>query len=262
MLRRALVGSIAAACVLPLSLSGQRGRNPCALRPELTRETDAGYHARDDGARCEGLFIQPVAGNTRLLLRGYHLGKPAYALDAARTLTIEVVGAPAGGGTLIARSMRPRQLYQMDTRALDAAGRFVWSTDVLRHPSVRLAPSELAVLYTAPVADAMGNPYVWPVRVNGEGGQAGPETPFVTLESESLLVGIVLRIERPGTRELVHRATIERPFPADNPIQIDLPVPAPGTYEVSLRAVHSSGAQTETRFTAWVPVASRAQRRD
>ena len=261
MLRRVLLRSVAAVC-LPLPLFGQSGSGTCARRTEIPMESPTAYRARDDGARCEGLFIQPVAGNTRLLLRGYHLGRPAYSLDAARTLTIEVVGAPARGGTLIARSMRPRQLYQMDTRALDAAGRFVWSTDVLRHPSVRLVPSELAVLYTAPVADAMENPYVWPVRVNGEGGQAVPETPFVTLESESLLVGIVVRIERPGTRELVHRATFERPFPADNPIHVDLPVPTPGTYEVSLRAVHSSGAQTETRFTAYVPVASRAQRRD
>jgi hypothetical protein len=249
MRRAALILSVAAT-VCTGQLAAQRPSRDCALTYEVPRGTDAAYRAR--GGRCEGVFVQPVAGSTRLFLRGFHLGIPAYDLDRARSLSIEVLGTPAAGGTLVARSMRPRHFYQMDTRAFDTSGNFTWDTEVLRHADARVSPAELAVLYSVGT-DASDSLNVWPVRVRGEGGDVGPALPFLVLEAETELASVIVQVNRSGGGETVDQRTIERRFPADYAIRICLRVPGPGAYDVSLTAVGPYGSRARTWFTAVVP---------
>lgn len=233
-------------------LAAQDPTASCALDLEARRGTDAAYQPREQGRRCEGVFVQPSAASTQLTLRGFHLGAPSFHADSAQNLTIEVVGANRPpGGTLVARSLRPRHFYQMDTRALDEDGRFVWSTDILRHPDVNMTPGELAVLYRRGGEEG-SQVHVLPVRVTGTGGQPGPPIPLIFLEPETTIESVILRVERLESGEVVHQRTMNRHFAPGMPIRIPLPRD-PGTFRILVTGVGPDTARAVTMFTAEVP---------
>ena len=180
----------AAALAWPAHVAGQAAG--CSLTVDVNAASEVAYRSR--GERCEGVYIRRVAGSAQLQLRGFHVVPPRYeiARDDALTVTVAGMADPPPNGTLLARSVRARQYYQMDTREL-VDGTFLWETDVLRHRDVRLAPSDLAVLYAAPAEGGMLR--IWPVRVAGTatGEPSADAMPYLILESEVELTRIAVR---------------------------------------------------------------------
>jgi len=223
----------------------------CALGYSVPDDTDAAYGPRDR-VRCEGVYIRPVSASTRLVVTGFHLGEPDFDLASDSELVVEVAGLPEHHppGRLIARSMRPRHYYQMDTPSVDPGGIYVWSTEVLRHTDVRLRPRELAIQFAVPGASDSDPVVLWPVRVSGSGGNGSRRVPILVMESESELNRIDLRVSRES--DVVRDEPWERPFMADAPIRIPLDVP-PGIYDLELTAFGSAGTIGRTRVTVHIP---------
>lgn len=101
---------------------------------------------RDRGARCEGLFVQPVAG-AGLTIMGFHRHPPeitdAPDGEATNTVALDVRSAP--GVSVRALSTRRRLHYRMDA-TVPETGVFQWQGALFGHPRIGLRGREIVFL--------------------------------------------------------------------------------------------------------------------
>jgi hypothetical protein len=229
-------------------------QSPCQLSRERSIGAQ-GYRLREN--RCEGLFVKPVQASSRLQLRGFHLGAPDYDLAIDDHLTVTVIGGGNGerGGVLLARSTLAGQYYQMDTTELEEDGHFLWSTTVLRDASVRVQPSDLALVYQW--RTGAGVTHVRPVAVQGIQPARARRLYFIVL-SEQPLSRIDLAISTAAGQPVRERSPLtgRAVHPPGVPIEVPFVVSESGEYIVTFYTRAANGAQSHLEFRAHVPPAA------
>jgi len=197
-------------------------------KPGVKPVQDAlGYRQRGD--RCEGIYWQPHAGETAIVVLAVTSGPPPPSIpgDALPVRwPAQVPGATDGDVQLEAVSVRRGLFYRMDAVGALKKGRYEWPTDVLR--SVGLGASEFALQARVPVrVGAISWPAYLPVGLGDLASSPGPLT--VRLASGVPLYRLsweCLRMDSggmPGTS--LARGELEGPFPADQPFDLRLPLP-------------------------------------
>ncbi|MCK0095641.1 hypothetical protein MWU60_08670 [Yoonia sp. F2084L] len=95
-------------------------------------ESAVSYMAREN--RCEGVFVEDVAGRINLRVVGYQTSRFPSGEDPApvpQEVALKAVGlTETVQGRLKIVSLRPSDYYQMDTSAL-LDGTFLWNTEIL-----------------------------------------------------------------------------------------------------------------------------------
>jgi hypothetical protein len=121
----------------------------------------SGYTWRAD--RCEGVFVQEVAGSTDLKLVSFSAGLDTANFASAPELKLSwTLPAPADV-RLRATSLRNRHYYRMDARRTSAQPpSYDWPTDVLR--AENLKPEEVGLVAWTQTANFKADVYL-PLRI-------------------------------------------------------------------------------------------------
>jgi hypothetical protein len=222
--------------LLPATLA--LAADPCELRPTAG---DTGYKWRDN--RCEGEYIQSVAGSTDLRLVSF--GAPLDAAALAGPGLKLAWKSPEPGLRIRAQSLRNRHYYRMDAQA--SGSTFAWDTRLLRQ--LRLQPAEVGLVAWK---ESGGESRFVPLEVNGARGIAVVVRPGAELRE----VYMTLRREDARAADALVR---DKPlglgvYPAERGFRVALPkVPAPGWYRLSLAAVLRHGGSANGSFLLLLP---------
>ena len=113
----------------------QTAAPPCDPRLVTPGNDPNGYRLRGD--RCEGLYVQPIAGSASLLVASF---VAAFAdFDARRVVDLRLDWTPASPfqPTFIrAYGLRRRQYYRMDTARAPGVRSFTWPATILGNLSL------------------------------------------------------------------------------------------------------------------------------
>ena len=199
-----------------------------------------GYDWREN--RCEGEFIQNVAGSSDLRLVSF--GSPIDTAMLTGSAPIKLAWKTTDANLRIrAESLKSRHYYRMDAKP-GAVGAFQWTTGILSQ--FRLKGDEIGLV--AWVGAGKENRYV-PLEVNGVKGLAFMVRPgaqlnevYVTLRSEA---GVVLVRDKPLGLGV---------YPAERAFRVALPkVPAAGWYRMELAATLQFGGSANNTFVVQLP---------
>lgn len=222
--------------------------------PSLAPSTNHPYKYIDRGDRCEGVYIQSV-GSTTLKLLSFTSVFGALNPQAGQPLLIEWSAPPGAPEVqLRALSMRRHFFYRMDTRVRSGGPRYRWPTDLLS--AVKLGRTEVGLVgWTRQVVRGAEQEVLLPLAASqvGEPTPTGPYTLLVQPATElSDLFLTVTRLAADGSAERPVqpiRSLAYGYYPADNPIEIPVDVPAEsGLYAVQLGAKLRSGGASTLRF--------------
>ena len=244
----ARAAALAAGSVLSmLALGPAIARDPCD--PALLRRADArptAYAPRGD--RCEGLYVQEVAGGGVLTLVSFTAGFDEFDPKGVGTLRLAWAGPPAGDLWIRAQSRRPKLYYRMDTIRPPAPATYAWRTDVLGELNLRKTDIGVIAWTTRAIADRE-RPVFVPLRIGAAREAPAAEAYTVVLvpgvELDEVFVSVAalddqgrpLRAEY-GPRKLGHGL-----YPAGRSFATTIPAPPRrGLYRLELNAVQRSGA--------------------
>jgi hypothetical protein len=121
----------------------EAGATDCDPGLPVDQTNDLSYQPRKD--RCEGLYIQQVAGET-LRIAGMAISSPDFMPNKDKPLSIRWPHFAVGQIQLRAISLRSTLYYRMDAVRPEASSPFEWFTDVLTNPAIRLSRSEIGIL--------------------------------------------------------------------------------------------------------------------
>src|SRR5262249_4010591 len=116
--------------VLPGLLHGQAttAADPCD--PKLVRAAQDPMRYERRGERCEGLYIQQVAGSAGLLVASFIESSGPFDIVAGKPLPVAWSGAAQSSVRLRAIALRSRLYYRMDSERPGSPGVFEWPTDL------------------------------------------------------------------------------------------------------------------------------------
>lgn len=123
----ALVGVMCA----PLAAGAQ---DPCDKSLVAAHASPYGYRQRGD--RCEGIYVQELAG-TALQIASFVESFEDYSLTAPQELLVEWTPAGAEAFRLQARGLRPSLYYRMDATAPAGKSSYGWPTAILASLGIR-----------------------------------------------------------------------------------------------------------------------------
>lgn len=184
---------------------------------------------RDRGARCEGLFVQPVAA-AGLTIMGFHRHPPEItdAPDGQATDTVALDVRSTPGVNVRALSTRRRLYYRMDA-TVPESGVFQWQGALFGHPRIGLRGREIVFLGCDGACERPA-PRLHPVSVAGRDREP-PEAGRLTLV---LMAGVELEelhvFLRAATGELLldGRNELVTVLPAATPVALLLDELEPG----------------------------------
>ncbi len=215
----------------------------CDTRLVQPANNPYGYRWRGD--RCEGVYIQDVAA-TPLLVASWTESFEDYDLASKDRLMLEW-DAPAGGqARIVARGLRRRLYFQMDTLVAADRPRFAWSPDVLSGLGIRR--QELGVFGIVPARVGTIEQMVYvPLRVR-QRHDAVRGSPYALVvvpgvELQELFVTLMRADGKDGAPLKNAEPLRYGYYPADRPIDIPVRVTGPrGLYHLQLGATHRDGA--------------------
>jgi len=125
-----VIGLKASPAVLAAMLWLQAAQSPCDPRLVQPGNDPNGYRLRGD--RCEGVFVQPVAGSASLLVASF---VESFAdFNPRTTASLPLVWAPAEPSKptfLRAYGLRRRQYYRMDAERPAGIRSYTWPATIL-----------------------------------------------------------------------------------------------------------------------------------
>jgi hypothetical protein len=131
-----------------ISLSQSAAQPDCQNTVFPVADDPLGYKARSNV--CEGLFVQPVAANSRIRVVGLHEHRPVFKPGTGNNgnpLSVSVEPAEAQKFIVLrAVSARYRQYYRMDAVFKLGEIPFLWNRNVISSPEIALKPDELMVI--------------------------------------------------------------------------------------------------------------------
>jgi hypothetical protein len=208
--------------------------------PEKDAGGQTGYKWRGD--RCEGIFVQPVAGSADFRLVSFSAGLDG-SVDIGSTSALKLSWAPPASGdlSLHAASLRSRHYYRMDARRTVAQGvSYNWPTDVLR--AENLKPNEIGVVASTQVAGFKDEIYI-PLRVGASSDYK------ITLLAAAELSEVYISLSRltPDGKAVVQVIKKQEPlrrayYPASRGISMPLPaVTVAGYYRLEAAGILKNG---------------------
>lgn len=239
-----LKGVLLVAACSALGAPAARGQSqPCDAR--LVRATANPYGYRLRGDRCEGIYVQEVAG-APLAIVSWTESFAAYDLSSKQPLLLE--WESAGGHDAIrlrAQSLRHRLYYQMDADRPAGSKSYQWPLDLLA--AVAIPKEELGVvgMTRATVGQAERDLYL-PLRIS-QGGKSAPRGGYhlVVLPGVELKEVFITLAAVKGNRETILKNGEPLGFgyyPAERPIDVPVGAPRePGIYRLEIGATHKTG---------------------
>jgi hypothetical protein len=220
-------------------------RDPCD--PKLVRPPNdpLGYGLR--GVRCEGLYVQEVAGSAGLLIASFTEPIEPRAFAPGDRLRIAWPAAVAEPVRLRAVAFRRRLYYRMDSPGPLASHAFDWPTDILA--SLKLSGQDIGLVGLAErrIGARVEDVYV-PLRV-GAGESRQPYVVLIVPGSELSEVYVSLAEVGADGRD-VRAIKTDEPlrygyYPAETRIRLPLgPLDRPGLYRLQLGATLRRGGST------------------
>jgi hypothetical protein len=223
---------------------------------EQPKTNPYGYRLRTD--RCEGIYVQQVAGAT-LLVASFTAAFDEYDLNSARNLTVRWTAPASSEVHLRAFGLRRKLYYRMDATR-PSAGRFYdWPVDVLAGLNLPRAEIGMVGWIRHPVGKIERDLYL-PLQVSAKDGTsgAGPYTlvllPGVPLSEVYVSVASVGSDGRPATWIRDEQPLKYNYYPAERPIDIRIDRPATsGLYYVLISADIASGGSLTTELWFYDP---------
>jgi len=221
--------------------------------PSLAQSTNHPYRYMQRGDRCEGVYIQAVAGTTLALL-SFTASLGELDIESGRPLLLEWPAAPGGRDVqLRAQSMQRRLFYRMDTSVRAGGTRYRWPLDGLA--VVKLARADVGLVgFTRMTIGGVEHEVLLPLSASQSAGtQAAPAVYTLLLRPAVGLSEVYVSVAPLGPdgraaqglgRELGYGL-----YPAD--ALVEVPIDAPrerGLYAVQIGARLRSGGSTTLRF--------------
>ena len=219
-----------------------------------TVESDPSRYRLRDGTRCEGVFVQGVAGSSSLRIASLTRHYESFSDTSTQPLRV-AWQAPAGVAVqLHGYSLKSGLHYRMETVAPLSSGAYSWPTTVLR--SLNMRKSDLGIVASArmSVGDSIREVLV-PARVSQLRAAVDTSRLLAVVWSNMELSQVFVAVDAlhaKGSPATVIQPSTELAYgvyPAGRGVPIRLPaLPAAGIYHVRIGAVRSSGGSSTTSF--------------
>jgi hypothetical protein len=233
------------------SLSAQTPRCDTSVR---TQAGDPSRYQLRDGNRCEGVYIQDIAGSSTLRVASVVQYFENFADSSLLPLRVEW-SAPSGAPVVLrAYSLRSGVHYRMETVRGVTRAPYIWPTSVLR--PLRMKKADIGVVGVATVAlnGAPREVYV-PLRITQRLPSVKSAVYQVTLWSSVELGEVFVSVATTnGTGGPVQYIERDRKlgygfYPAARGISVQLPpLTKRGLYSVRIGATRKSGGSVTTTF--------------
>lgn len=203
---------------------------------------NAGYAQRGD--RCEGLYVQEVAG-TALFLASFVERFDDFDARSGDPLVVGWTAPDAAPVRIRARGVKRDLYYQMDTIGPRGSTSYSWSTDLLA--SLRLGRPDIGVLgWTEHTIGNVARELYLPLRIGERDAEAGTAAytllifPNVQLDEVYVSLGLVGADGQVGDWLIEDEPLAHGFYPAERPVDLTVPqVDLSGVYEVRIRAMTS-----------------------
>jgi hypothetical protein len=241
------VAAALAGLLSALALGPAAARDPCD--PTLLRRADArptAYAPRGD--RCEGLYVQEVAGTGVLTVVSFTAGFDEFDPRGIDELQLAWSGVEDAELWIRAQSRRPKLYYRMDTIRPAAPATYAWRTDVLGELNLKKTDIGVIAWANRAIGDRERAVYV-PLRIGVTRPARAADTYTLVLvpgvELDEVFVSVAaldgqgrrVRAEY-GPRKLDHGL-----YPAGRSFSTAIPAPSRrGLYRLELNAVQRNGA--------------------
>jgi hypothetical protein len=209
-----------------------------------------GYRLRGD--RCEGVYIQEVAG-APLLIASWTASFQDYNLDSRQPLAVEWE-APSGTGTiqLRAQGLRRRLYYRMDSVRPSGSSSFEWPIDLLA--GIGIPKRDLGVfgVTRVPVGTTEHEVYL-PLGISQGGKPRRSGSYRLTLlpgvELSEVFISLISGSDDVG-RIVKDAETVGYGYyPAERPLEIPISnLPASGFYHLEVGATVKGGGSATTEL--------------
>lgn len=221
------------------ALSGQS--SPCD--PRLVGLSSSPYNYRLRGSRCEGIYIQEVAG-APLSIVSWTAAFDDYDLKSREPLRLQ--WEPLKGGESVrlrAQGLRRSLYYRMDAQLPAGTKLYEWPTDLLA--AVRIPRDEIGVVGWADgVVGGTRREIYLPLRI-AQGRKPAPAVAYhLVLLPGTELKEVFVTLEGPGGAPVLRKG---EPlgygyYPAERPVDVPVSVPREaGIYRLEIGATHRSG---------------------
>jgi hypothetical protein len=238
--------------VFMVTVSSAAAQSPCD--PDLVDRDRSdppkhrhGYSLRGD--RCEGLYVQQVAGGSLLTPISFTARFEEFDLGPIRHLILAWPAVGDGRLHVRAQSRRPKLYYRMDTVQAASQRRYEWPTDVLT--ALGLRRGDLGI--TAWVLERIGDrerPVHIPLQIGANReAQRSKEYDLIVVPGAELdeVWAILLAVDRQGRplRQIQRRKLDLGFYPAGRSFSVSIPVPRePGLYRLDVDAALRNGTTT------------------
>jgi hypothetical protein len=246
------VSAALAGLLSALALGPAAARDPCD--PSLLKRANArptAYAPRGD--RCEGLYVQEVAGGGVLTVVSFTAGFDDFDPRGVGALQLAWPGLEAAEISIRAQSRRPKLYYRMDTIRPAAPATYAWRTDVLGELNLKRADIGVIAWASRAIGDRQRDVYV-PLRIGVTGPPRVPTAAYTLVlvpgvELDQVFVSVAALDEQGrrvraeyGPRRLDHGL-----YPAGRSFTTTIPAPGRrGLYRLELNAVQRNGAASTT----------------
>ena len=232
----------------------QSGAASCDKLLEQPASNPYGYRLRGD--RCEGVYVQSVAG-TPLLVAGFTATFDQYDVRTVQSLDVGWSAPAEGQIQLRAYGLRRKLHYRMDASLPSSRRSYKWPAEILRGLEIPQSDVGIAGWIRSHVGRINGDVYL-PLRIGAE--RARPETYTLVLLPSLALSEVYVSV---APVDANGRATKyirdEEPlkynyYPAELAIEIPISgLPAPGLYYVLIGADLQGGGSLTSELWFYHP---------
>lgn len=142
--------NIRSVCVMLMLSASLAHAEEILCRPEINPVSASELAYKQRGDRCEGLFAQKVSA-TGLRIVAFHKHPASYD-ETSLALNI-LLGETLTQKSLTVTSLKPKQFYRMD--AVSSGDVYSLPLDIVRHPDVKVAPTDFAAVICAANCDTL-----------------------------------------------------------------------------------------------------------
>ena len=225
--------------VLVLAAAAVSAQDRCAQFGLKSANGTNGYGWRDD-SRCEGLFIQEVAGSGDLRVISFATPIETASLQGAKLpLAWQAPPAAAGPVHIRAASLRSRHYYRMDADA-PGAPPFQWPTAVIK--SEKLSGEEIALVAWTRVKLFENEDLYLPLRAGTRTNYALGMLPGAELTELYVSLARLGADGRPAETLKKEEKQPSQYYPAGQRFEVPLgKLPGPGYYRVRVAGLARYG---------------------
>jgi hypothetical protein len=221
------------------------GADPCDPSLIQLPNDPNGYRLRGD--RCEGIYLEPLAGSASLLIASFTEVYSEFDAHVDPTLPLEWTLLDVARPTqLRAYGLRLRQYYRMDAERPAGARAYAWPTTILGN--LNLSQRLLgAVAWQEAEVDSQGRRVHLPLRVGSDGRRGNPGVYALVLLAGVELTEVFLTLSRLDENGSARQVYLRKQplgygyYPAHQGI----PVPLSGLNERGLHKLEVAATQRD-----------------